>query len=98
MASQILDKKLMQLKERLKAKNVEMEVTLEAHDWMLRKGFTQEYGARELDRVITSQLKSLLMREILFGKLKKAARPLSGQRTTGWCCRDQKKTDVWYSD
>jgi ATP-dependent Clp protease ATP-binding subunit ClpA len=76
MASQILDKKLMQLKERLKAKNVEMEVTLEAHDWMLRKGFTQEYGARELDRVITSQLKSLLMREILFGKLKKGGKTI----------------------
>lgn len=76
MASQILDKKLMQLKERLKAKNVEMEVTQEAHDWMLRKGFTQEYGARELDRVITSQLKSLLMREILFGKLKKGGKTI----------------------
>ena len=34
------------------------------------EGFTAEYGAREMDRVIAQQLKPLLMREILFGSLK----------------------------
>ena len=33
------------------------------------KGFTPEYGAREMDRVIARELKPLLMREILFGRL-----------------------------
>jgi ATP-dependent Clp protease ATP-binding subunit ClpA len=37
----------------------------------LKEGFTKEYGAREMDRVITGKLKPLLMREILFGSLKK---------------------------
>ena len=36
----------------------------------LKEGFAQEYGAREMDRVIAQQLKPLLMREILFGSLK----------------------------
>jgi ATP-dependent Clp protease ATP-binding subunit ClpA len=36
----------------------------------LKEGYTQEYGAREMDRVIAQQLKPLLMREILFGSLK----------------------------
>lgn len=70
MASLILDKKLGELGQKLAARHVEMELNQEAHDWLLKLGFTREYGAREMDRVIASQLKPLLMREILFGALK----------------------------
>ena len=71
MASLILDKKLAQLQSKLSAKNVTLHLSAEARELLLTKGFTPEYGARELDRVIGSMLKPLLMREILFGKLKK---------------------------
>ena len=71
MASLILDKKLAQLQAKLSAKNVTLHLSAEARELLLTKGFTPEYGARELDRVIGSMLKPLLMREILFGKLKK---------------------------
>lgn len=71
MASLILDKKLAQLQTKLSAKNVTLHLSAEARELLLTKGFTPEYGARELDRVISSMLKPLLMREILFGKLKK---------------------------
>lgn len=71
MASLILDKKLAQLQTKLRAKNVTLHLSAEARELLLTKGFTPEYGARELDRVIGSMLKPLLMREILFGKLKK---------------------------
>lgn len=71
MASLILDKKLAQLETKLSAKNVTLHLSAEARELLLTKGFTPEYGARELDRVIGSMLKPLLMREILFGKLKK---------------------------
>lgn len=71
MASLILDKKLAQLQTKLSAKNVTLHLSAEARELLLTKGFTPEYGARELDRVIGSMLKPLLMREILFGKLKK---------------------------
>lgn len=71
MASLILDKKLAQLQTKLSAKNVTLHLSAEARELLLIKGFTPEYGARELDRVIGSMLKPLLMREILFGKLKK---------------------------
>lgn len=70
MASLILDKKLGELGQKLAARRVEMELSQEAHDWLLKLGFTREYGAREMDRVIASQLKPLLMRQILFGALK----------------------------
>ena len=41
-----------------------------AFEYLLKEGFTPEYGAREMDRVIAQRLKPLLMREILFGSLK----------------------------
>lgn len=72
MASLILDKKLAQLQTKLSAKNVTLRLSTEARELLLTKGFTPEYGARELDRVIGSMLKPLLMKEMLFGKLKKS--------------------------
>lgn len=72
MASLILDKKLSQLQTKLSAKDVTLHLSAEARELLLTKGFTPEYGARELDRVIGSMLKPLLMREILFGRLKKS--------------------------
>ena len=70
MATLILRKKLGELQEKLTAKNVTMTLTDEAFEHLLNQGFTREYGAREMDRVIAQQLKPLLMREILFGSLK----------------------------
>ena len=70
MATLILKKKLRELDAKLEAKQVKMTLTSEAFDHLLKEGFTAEYGAREMDRVIAQQLKPLLMREILFGSLK----------------------------
>ena len=71
MARLILDKKLASFREKLDAKHVEMHISDEAYAWLLNKGFTPEYGAREMDRVVAQYLKPLLMRAILFGNLKK---------------------------
>ncbi len=70
MASLILDKKLKILENKLKAKNVSLSLSDEAKDYLLREGFSKEYGAREIDRVIDRTLKPILMKEILFGSLK----------------------------
>lgn len=69
MASLILDKKLRQLQQRLAAKAVTLTLTDEAHQFLLDEGFTTQYGAREMDRVISQHLTPLLMEEILFGRL-----------------------------
>ena len=74
MARLILKKKLGELQEKLTAKQVEMELTDEAFAQLLKEGFTREYGAREMDRVIAQRLKPLLMREILFGSLKQGGK------------------------
>lgn len=70
MASQILDKKLNELVAKLKLQNVKMKVSDKAKTYLLEKGFTKEYGARELDRVIQHELKRKLMKELLTGQLK----------------------------
>ena len=71
MAELILHKKLRQLDEKLVAKGVSLSLTDTAFGQMLKWGFTKEYGAREMDRVIGNRLKPLLVKALLFGKLKK---------------------------
>lgn len=68
MAERILDKKLLQLSDKMKAKNITLRLSGEARTLLLEKGFSAEYGGREIDRVITSMLKPLLMRSILRGE------------------------------
>ena len=71
MAGMILDKKMRDLQEKLVAKRVTLQLGNEARELLLNEGFTAEYGARELDRVLHHRLKTLLVREILFGKLRR---------------------------
>ena len=71
MATLILQKKLRELDSKLEKKQVNLELSSDAFEYILKEGFTTEYGAREMDRVISQKLKPLLMREILFGSLKK---------------------------
>ena len=70
MASMILDKKLRQLAKRLEAKAVTFTLDEDVRQFLLSKGFTKQYGAREMDRVISRYLSSLFIDEILFGKLR----------------------------
>ena len=67
MAGLILDDKIRKLEERLKARNVQIEIEPEAYSKLLKEGFSPEYGAREIERVLNTRLTPLLMREILFG-------------------------------
>lgn len=70
MAQLILNKKINLLNERLKAKNVELELSEEANKFLFDKGFSVQYGAREMDRVIRQYAYTPLIKTILFGKLK----------------------------
>lgn len=74
MAELILDKKFAQLADKLSAKGVSIELTPQTREQLLKWGFTKEYGAREMDRVIGNRLKPVLMKALLFGKLKKGGK------------------------
>jgi ATP-dependent Clp protease ATP-binding subunit ClpA len=86
MATLILRKKLGELQEKLTARNVKLTLSDAAFDELLKEGFTREYGAREMDRVIAQRLKPMLMREILFGSLKQGGEmvvnSISGEGST----------------
>lgn len=71
MATLILDKKLRELQQRLDSKSVTLNLTKDAKAFLLEKGYTKQYGAREMERAIQHHLTPLLMEAILFGKLKK---------------------------
>ena len=83
MATLILQKKLRELESKLQARHVTMELSPEAFEYILKEGFTTEYGAREMDRVISQKLKPLLMREILFGSLKQGGNITIGMKDGG---------------
>lgn len=71
MARCVTEKKLRELSEKLSGKQITFSVTEDAMSYLLEKGISREYGAREIERVISGEVKPLLVDEILFGKLKK---------------------------
>ena len=68
MAGMILDDKIKKLQQRLDARKVTLIIEPAAYSKLLAEGFSPEYGAREIERVLNSRLTPLLMKEILFGK------------------------------
>lgn len=67
MAAMILDDKINRLESRLQARGIKLVIEPEAYSRLLSEGFSPEYGAREIERVLNSRLTPMLMREILFG-------------------------------
>jgi ATP-dependent Clp protease ATP-binding subunit ClpA len=66
----IVGKFLVELKDMVKDKGVAINVSDEALDYLVDKGFDSKMGARPLQRVIDKDIKRPLSRELLFGKLK----------------------------
>lgn len=71
MAIQIAKKKLGELATLLSKKNISFTYHESAVEHLKKKGISQEFGAREIDRIIQNEIKPMLVDEILFGKLKK---------------------------
>ena len=70
MSRNIVIKQLNLLKDKLKEKKIDLSWGDSCIDFLENKGISEEYGAREIIRVIDKEIKSLLVDEILFGKLK----------------------------
>lgn len=69
MAISIAKKELNNFKEKLINKNVLMEFSEASIKYIAEMGISKEYGAREIIRIVNSELKPLLVDEILFGRL-----------------------------
>ncbi len=68
---QVVQKFVLQLEAQLADRNITIETTDEAADWLAKNGFDELYGARPLARVIQEHIKKPLADDILFGKLSK---------------------------
>jgi ATP-dependent Clp protease ATP-binding subunit ClpA len=66
----VVDKFVMQLDAQLADRNVSIELTDEARDWLVEHGYDEAMGARPMGRLIQSTIKTPLADEVLFGRLK----------------------------
>ncbi len=65
----VVEKFIMQLEAQLAERQVIIELTDEAADWLAHRGYDQQMGARPLARIIQEHVKKPLADEVLFGKL-----------------------------
>ncbi len=68
---QVVEKFVLQLEAQLMDRNVSIELTRPAAEWLADRGYDDKMGARPLARVIQESIKKPLAEELLFGKLAK---------------------------
>ncbi|UDL95055.1 ATP-dependent Clp protease ATP-binding subunit ClpA [Lichenihabitans sp. PAMC28606] len=68
--AKVVDKFILQLEAQLADRNVTIELTDEARNWLIENGYDEAMGARPMARVIQQSIKTPLADEVLFGKLK----------------------------
>ncbi|MCL2852170.1 MAG: ATP-dependent Clp protease ATP-binding subunit [Defluviitaleaceae bacterium] len=69
MAGLIAEKSVGKLSERLADKNITIQLSDSALKYIAGKGFSEEYGAREIIRTVEREIKSQLIDKVLFGNL-----------------------------
>jgi ATP-dependent Clp protease ATP-binding subunit ClpA len=74
----IVDKQIDELRVQLKEKNVELELLPAARKWLAEHGFSPQFGARPMARLLQSALKKPLAERILFGDLEKGGKVILG--------------------
>ena len=68
--AKVVEKFVLQLEAQLADRNVTIELTDEARDWLIANGYDELMGARPMARVIQEHIKKPLADEVLFGHLK----------------------------
>jgi len=66
----VVQKFIIQLEAQLSERNVQIEITDRAADWVATRGYDESFGARPLARLIQETIKKPMADELLFGKLK----------------------------
>ncbi|MHA1597617.1 MAG: ATP-dependent Clp protease ATP-binding subunit ClpA [Alphaproteobacteria bacterium] len=67
--TKVVDKFIIELEVQLGERDVIIELTDAARQWLAKKGYDKLFGARPLARVIQEKIKKPLAEELLFGKL-----------------------------
>jgi ATP-dependent Clp protease ATP-binding subunit ClpA len=66
----VVQKFILQLEAQLSERNVQIELSDAAADWIAKRGYDEAFGARPLGRVIQEQVKKPMADELLFGALR----------------------------
>jgi len=69
--TKVVEKFVLQLEAQLADRNVTIELTPAAAEWLAKEGYDEQMGARPLARVIQEHIKKPLADEVLFGRLVK---------------------------
>jgi ATP-dependent Clp protease ATP-binding subunit ClpA len=80
---QIVEKFITELEQKLAVKNVEIEVNLEAREWLAETGYDPKMGARPIGRLVDNLIKKPLSHEILFGELESGGKVVVGLKDEG---------------
>ena len=65
----VVEKFVFQLEAQLADRNVTIELSPEASEWLIEHGYDEQFGARPMARIIQEHIKQPLAEELLFGKL-----------------------------
>jgi len=67
----VVEKFILQLEVQLEDRNVSIEISKAARNWLAKRGFDADMGARPLARTIQEHVKKPMAEELLFGELQK---------------------------
>jgi len=70
----IVKKAIRDFNRQLQDKGVELEVSEACLEWLARTGYSPEYGAREIARLIQDKIKRFFVDEVLFGSLQRGGK------------------------
>src|SRR5437763_11684631 len=68
--AKVVEKFVLQLEAQLGDRDVTIELSEEATNWLIKHGYDEQMGARPMARLIQENIKKTLADEVLFGKLK----------------------------
>ena len=73
-AKQVCQKEIKKLADRMLQKKVTLEVTDKCLDLLTQKGYSKEFGARNIARTVEDEIADKIVDEVLFGKLEKGGK------------------------
>ena len=76
-AKRVCQKEISNLSKRLLQKKVSLEVSPECIDFLSKKGYSKEFGARNIARTIENEIADKLVDEVLFGSLAKGGKAIA---------------------
>lgn len=82
-AKLVCRKEISNLSKRLLQKKVSLEVSPECIDFLSKKGYSKEFGARNIARTIENEIADKLVDEVLFGSLAKGGKAIAKIGTDG---------------